>query len=292
MFLTPGSRIKQGSLLHFTKQTLLAWQKVQAQLNIGVREKLTAVRTYYVRTDGSDSNNGLTNTAAGAFLTIQKAWDVILTLDCAGNNVTVQIADGTYTAGASMTNSPVGGVVTFQGNNATPANVVISSTSSDCFFLGTACVVNIKDMKLQTTTSGNCIEITIKGAKVAYSNLNFGACAGAHMAANTGGAFECGASYTISGSATSHFAGSIDGLWNIFFATVTLTGTPAFSSGTILLLTGSLASMFSVTFSGAATGKRYDVQGNSVLQSFGAGTASTYFPGNANGTTATGGQQS
>jgi hypothetical protein len=49
--------------------------------------------------------------------------------------------------------------------------------------------------------------------------------------------------------------------------------------------------LFSVAFSGAATGQRYIGAANAVLNSFGAGTASTYFPGNSNGTLSSGAQQ-
>ena len=102
------------------------------------RELLTANRTYYIRTDGSDSNTGLANTSGGAFLTIQKAIDVVAgTLDLGGHAVTIQVADGTYT-GAVTLKEVVGysapGCLVIQGNNATPANVVISTTSANCFW--------------------------------------------------------------------------------------------------------------------------------------------------------------
>lgn len=65
----------------------------------GLRELLTADRTYYVRTDGSDSNDGTANTAGGAWLTIQYGIDWISqNIDFGGTNYTVylQVGNGTY----------------------------------------------------------------------------------------------------------------------------------------------------------------------------------------------------
>lgn len=95
----------------------------------GVRELLTANRTYYVRTDGSDSNDGLSNTSGGAWLTPQKAYDYVSkNLDLGGYTVTVQFADGTYSGfidtgyqGASVLN----GALYLRGNLTSPQNCVI-----------------------------------------------------------------------------------------------------------------------------------------------------------------------
>ena len=81
------------------------------------REVLTANRTYYVRTDGSDSNNGLADTSGGAFLTIQKAIDVVKILDLAGQSVTIKCTGNFTSQGQIDVLMPIGaGDVILQGD--------------------------------------------------------------------------------------------------------------------------------------------------------------------------------
>lgn len=68
----------------------------------GARDILTANRSYFVRTDGSDANTGLNNTAGAAFLTVQKALDVVGALDLSTFSATIWINDGTYTIAAPL----------------------------------------------------------------------------------------------------------------------------------------------------------------------------------------------
>ena len=255
-----------------------------------VRERLTANRTYYARTDGSDSNDGLANTSAGAFLTIQAAVNAVARLDVAGYTVTIQIADGTYTAGVTLPNVTgfaVAGSLVIQGNNGTPANVVISTTSVTAFSaLGISSVWDIKDLKIQTTTSGYGINVSY-GATIRYGNVNFGACVGAQILAELGGRAIAIGNYTISGSSPVHAWAVQGALIDLNFVALTLSGTPAFSTNFARAETLALVQAAVFSFSGSATGVRYSASGNSVISTLGGGAG--YLPGNSAGATATGG---
>jgi len=247
-----------------------------------VRELLTAVRTYYVRgADGSDANNGLANTAGGAFATIQKAVDVVASLDTAGFTVTIQIADATYTGAVTLKNVvgfSIPGCLVIQGNNATPANVVVSTTSNSAFLAdGISTVWDIKDLKVQTTTSGFGIKANNK-ATVRFGNINFGACASGQVEGDIGGMLIALSNYAISGSAPYHWRAFNTAQIICKGMTITITGTPTFSQA--FAGAGGLAylTVFSNTFSGAVgAGTRWAADGLSIIQTAGGGA--TYIPG-------------
>jgi hypothetical protein len=258
----------------------------------GPREMLSADRTYYVRTDGSDSNTGLANTAGGAFLTIQKAVDVIAaTLDIAGYNVTVQVGDGTYTGAVTLKNVvgfAAAGNLVIQGNAATPANVLIS-TSTHNFSATTLCAMwDIKDLKL-VNSSGNGLRAI--GSYLRFSNVDFGACAAQHISAQDDGVVEAIGNYAVSGNSTIHFGSSTRGVFKANGRTITFAASPAFSNAFVFVAIGAgLARVDTMTFvnGGTVTGQRYNVSSNGVIFTNGGGA--TYLPGNAAGASASGGQ--
>lgn len=270
-----------------TARTLLASSSLAGlQLAAGVREVLTSARSYFVRTDGSDSNNGLTNTSGGAFLTVQKALNTVSNLDIGTNNVTIQVGDGTYTGVASVSAPWLGsGQVTIQGNSGTPSNVVINSPSGDyCVNVQNNGVLFVKGLKL--VNAGNYCLYSRLGGYINYANIEFGAALSAHMLAEDSGMIVCGGNYSISGATGAHWRVS-GGSIRCQTRTITLTGTPTFSNGFAFARNIGYMVVNANTFSGSATGPHYDVALNSVVQTAGGGD--TYLPGNSAGVTATGG---
>lgn len=245
-----------------------------------VRERLTGARTYYVRTDGSNSNTGLANTSGGAFATIQKALDVVAQIDTAGYAVTIQLGDTGTFAGATMQGPTNGsGAVTLSGSAASPSSYIVSSA----IICRNSAVLSVSGLKY--TSSANCLWALLGGVITISGTCEF-AGTSRHMNVEMGGVIIINADYSISASAANHWASASSGaIINTATRTITLTGTPAFSSSFAIAVTVSTISVSNVTFSGSATGSRYFAHSNSVISSGG-----TTFPGSTAGSTGVGGQ--
>jgi hypothetical protein len=254
-----------------------------------VREYLTAGRTYYVRTDGNDSNNGLANTPAGAFLTIQHAVDVVCTaIDINSQIVTIQVVDGTYNYNAAVVLKDYVGIgpIWLQGNTTTPANVPLSVTGASAIIATSGNWV-IKGFSI-TSTGANSDGISVDGlARVTYTQVNFGACGRYHVFGSSGATVIGTGAYSISGGGYGHLGGGANTRIGLSSATVTVTGTPAFTTFALATFASTME-FYSTTFSGAATGKRYEATLNAVIYTSAGGA--NFFPGDSAGTTTTGGQ--
>jgi hypothetical protein len=282
--------ITTGGVITLTDRRIYAYTRLLPG------NRLTSNRTYYVRTDGNDDNNGLTNTSGGAFLTIQRAINVVCSLDLQQYNVTIQVGAGTYapfSLYAYQSSAPISGRVTILGDATTPANVVISGTNVTAAILGThGCGIwYLSGLKLTTSVAGHGIaapwgcEIAILG------KMDFGVVAAGydHIFTTVGGRVEIDASYNITGGGRSHYNASGGGfIGTVGALTITLSGTPAFTTAFAYANSVSYLEAIGNTYSGAATGSRYQAILNAVIQTSGGGA--NYFPGNAVGTTATGGQ--
>jgi len=249
-----------------------------------VRETLTANRTYYVRADGSDSNNGLANTSGGAFLTLQKAINVVAALDISAYNVTIQVADGTYTGSVVVSGPWVGsGVVTIVGNTTTPANVIISTSGATFHALNNA-TITLSGMEIRSTShiglwASYGAVITLGPA------LRLGACPSVyHMFAEFGGTIFGRSNYSIVGNAVHHWVTVTLGGISIVGVTITISGTPTMTA--FAAVSGGAIECFSNTYSGSISGAQYSVSNGGVLRNGGATLPGS---GTSGGTTTGGG---
>ena len=259
----------------------------------GVRELLTADRTYYVRTDGDDGNDGLTDSAGGAFLTIQKAINEYQALDCNGYNVYIYVRAGTYTGSALITSRIGAGDLYLIGDTTTPSNVHLNYSGADgavIYIVGhpSGSTVFIGGFKISSTTSAIYVfsgsRATINGA------MEFGACTAYHLFVSLGSYVVNSANWTISGGCVRSLYVNRGAFYHCPSAfTFTFTGSPNISGSFVYVVQLAQCLWFNATFTGTVTGRRYYVDFNAIIWT-GTGADPNYFPGNAAGVSAYGGQ--
>lgn len=253
--------------------------------NVIARQKLITPQTIYVSTTGSDTvNNGLFITSP--FLTLQRAWsEVINKVDLNGQQVTIQIADGTYAGTNFLTTTglPVGSCfstpIIIQGNLSSPGNVIINS-SSHCFDINGALGCHIQGFKIKSTTGHGFF--CRNGAFLQHNNMVFDQCGNAHMHAEFLGQIVALGGYSVVGDAQAHYDLALGGQIKHDGINIVFSGSRTFSIAFAQAQQCSVLQHSNVTFSGTAPAcARYLGIANAVINTLGQGI--TYLPGNAAG---------
>lgn len=161
--------------------------EMTAVINLKTHEFLNNVKTLYVRKDGNDSNTGLTNDAAGAFLTIQRAANKAASYDFNSSvtaGVHIFVAPGLYEEnlklsplinGFGINDSGLYNRVVITGDIVTPSSTIIKSVGNYSLIgiYGKGCDYLIEGFKIDASTLpgwNNVISIG-GGAIVTLSNL-------------------------------------------------------------------------------------------------------------------------
>ena len=107
-------------------------------------------------------------------LTIQKAIDVVAALDLSIYDVAIRVADGTYTAAATVKAPWVGsGAVTLTGNTTTPANCIIT-VAAGWLTVKNGAVLNVGGFDV-SCSAGNPITATDFGTINITGKMRYGA---------------------------------------------------------------------------------------------------------------------
>lgn len=245
--------------------------------------------TFYISPTGNDSTG--TGLIGAPWLTLQHAYNYIVgNTICLGNHqVTIQMADGTYPNGLVANSAPIGGItINITGNTGSPQNVIVSVIGDTCFQSLNTASLRIRGVTMIATEVSNVGGVGVlaaQGGILYYGDVIFGTCDFCHIFATANGTAIAELNYQISGGSQSHWESSASGFLQASGVhtaiSVQLNGVYNFSNA--FAISSDAAAIYAPnnTFSGTATGERYLVLINGIIDTQGAGES--YFPGNASG---------
>lgn len=264
---------------------------------VAARPILSADRTYYVRKDGSDANDGLEDSTEGACLTVMGALRKAALIDLFGFTATIQIGDGIYDERIvvpKMTGQQITENLVLIGNLADPSAVTLRNNAAYQPVIEAIMGAAIKlggGFTLTAPNLGYGINAAEAGVISVSQNIVFGPCGEHHAYANNAGTINFFEPYTVAGGAKAHWAASLAG--QIYsMTTVTVAEPVTFSFGFAVSFAGGVqqlnGNVFALAPGATVTGPRYATQGNGVIETYGAGE--TYLPGSQPGSNVTGGR--
>lgn len=256
-----------------------------------VRYLLPSATTFYIATNGNDSNDGLST--GTPWLTFAHAMAVLTgQIDFGGQAVTLQAVTGhaSFTTGLSVSPWVGGGSLVFDG-----ASGSIAETGNPAILIsGGSLPGSFKYQNVTLSSTNNYgLEILSPCNVFQGSGVSLGSCGLTQIAALVGAVlWEALANYDITGGAVFHIqTGNAGVAFYPSAITVTLHSTPAFSGAFVQATQIGVASLGGASFGGSgATGPRFSAVLNGVINTGNAGL--NYFPGSSAGVTDTGGRYS
>lgn len=269
----------------------------EALLRVYLRDKLSSDRTYYLSPGGDDSNSGTSSGAA--WKTLQYAYEFVASLDCNGHFAVVEMADGSYDGlavyrdllnpGQDFLNG--NGSILFSGNNGNFDAVVVNDSQKG--FPGApvyvaqdvTAVVAFEFVDFVPVSAINCVAVGASAYLQLYQ-CGFGAATFQQVFTYGFGSRISLPHPKVHGNASA-FAYARNAGQIVISDDLTVTGTPAFSDAFAHALLQGQIITDGVVYSGGATGTRYKVASNGVIDTGGGGAS--FLPGNGAGSAGTGG---
>ncbi|TXH81182.1 MAG: hypothetical protein E6Q77_08615 [Rhizobium sp.] len=249
--------------------------------------------TIFVRTDGSDSNDGSSNDAGHAFATILGAINYVKQrYVLSGGGVTIKLGiAGTY-ASPGIISGYVGGI-NITGDNTSQSSYIISGSGAGAMigasgggalgFFGVTLVNNNTSAHTTFFASGSVGSFGFVTFQAIGANT-----LQAHVFASSGATVNIGTGCVVATGCG--FCWEATSASIVFSAgTTTYSGTPVFAqSVAFATMGGTISCQATTVMSGSATGQRYVATLNGIINSSGQGA--NFFPGSVAGATSTGGQ--
>lgn len=150
---------------------------------INIPHNTTGNITYYVRTDGNDSNNGSSNDSAHAFLTIGKAISIIPQI--INHAVTINVAAGTY-------NETVN-IIGFYGKGTFTVAGIATCSVNNISVYSCGMLIKLQTLNITTITSTGITAYTCSDLQISSCTITASAASqdGIRFDFSIGSAFGC-----------------------------------------------------------------------------------------------------
>lgn len=261
------------------------------------RKRLSSNLTLYVRSGGNDANDGLANTDARAFATIQAAIDALCTdYDHGLITPVIQVQPGTWTLPTTLFLRPHVGVpaIVLRGDTTTPSTTILQFDGTVVQCVSEFTLWRIEGFQLQRQSAGDRNLLVAERGSLVVGRMAFGNCG------TNGNAIlaQAGAQIYAGSQTFDILAGGFSMLRAIEHAMIRVTGsTFVFPGGGVNYTGATVTAAFhgsvyagasNVFTNGAAvTGTRYVASELAHISTGGGGA--NYIPGNAAGAVSNGG---